>query len=110
MKRTRHLATSMHATGWRSPIGCLKLQVIFRKRATNYRVLLQKTTYKDKASYESSPLVIHSANLVGACICVMEKRREDKQSEPTHHENTCYSERKYICMCLYLGVEGEKGG
>ena len=26
-------------TGWRRPIGCLKLQVIFRKRATNYRAL-----------------------------------------------------------------------
>ena len=28
--------------GWRRPIGCLKLQVIFRKRATNYSALLQK--------------------------------------------------------------------
>ena len=42
-------------TGWRRPIGCLKMQVIFRKRATNYRALLRKMTYKDKASYESSP-------------------------------------------------------
>jgi len=42
-------------TGWRRPIGCLKLQVIFRKRATNYRALLRKITYKDKASYGSSP-------------------------------------------------------
>jgi len=42
-------------TGWRRPIGCLKLQVIFRKRATNYRALLQKMTYKDKASYDSTP-------------------------------------------------------
>ena len=32
------------------PIGCLRLQVIFRKRATNYRALLRKMTYKDKAS------------------------------------------------------------
>ena len=42
-------------TGWRRPIGCLKLQVIFRKRATEYRALLRKMTYKDKASYDSSP-------------------------------------------------------
>ena len=42
-------------TGWRRPIGCLKLQVIFRKRATNYRALLRKITYKDKASYDSTP-------------------------------------------------------
>ena len=42
-------------TGWRRPIGCLKLQVIFRKRATNHRALLRKMTYKDKASYDSLP-------------------------------------------------------
>jgi len=42
-------------TGWRRPIWCLKLQVIFHKRATNYRALLQKMTYKDKASYGSLP-------------------------------------------------------
>ena len=43
------------ATGWRRPIECLKLQVIFRKRATNYRALFRKTTYKDMASYGSLP-------------------------------------------------------
>jgi len=42
-------------TGRRIPIGCLKLQIIVRKRATNYRAPLQKMTYKDKASYGSSP-------------------------------------------------------
>ena len=30
------------------PVGCLKLQVIFRKRATNYRALLREMTYIDK--------------------------------------------------------------
>ena len=43
------------ATGWRRLIGCLKLQVIIRKRATNYRALLRKMTYEDKASYDSTP-------------------------------------------------------
>jgi len=38
-------------TEWRRLIRCLKLQVFFRKRATNYRVLLWKMTFKDKASY-----------------------------------------------------------
>jgi len=33
-------------TGWRRLIGRLKLQVIFRKRATNYRALLQKYPVK----------------------------------------------------------------
>jgi len=41
--------------GWRRPIGGLKLQVIFHKRATNYRALLRTMTYKDKASYGSLP-------------------------------------------------------
>jgi len=41
-------------TGWQRCIGCLKLQVIFRKRATNYRVRLRKMTYKDQASYDST--------------------------------------------------------
>ena len=45
-------------TGWQRPIGCLKLQVIFRKRTTNYRALLQKMTYEYKPSYASSPLCI----------------------------------------------------
>jgi len=48
-------------TGWRSLIGCLQLQVILHKRATNYRALLHKMTYEDKASYDSTPLcrVLH---------------------------------------------------
>ena len=33
-----------------------KLQVIFRKRAINYRALLRKMSYDDKASYGSTPL------------------------------------------------------
>ena len=42
-------------TGWRRPVGCLKMQVIFRKRATNYRSLLREMTYKDESSYGSLP-------------------------------------------------------
>ena len=36
------------ATGWRRCIGCCMLQVSFRKRATNYRALLQKITFQDR--------------------------------------------------------------
>jgi len=43
------------ATGWRRLIGSRKLQIIFHKRATKYRSLLRKMTYKDKGSCESSP-------------------------------------------------------
>ena len=50
-------------TGWQRPIGCLKLQVIFRKRATDYRALLRKMTCKHKASYGSSPPCITSSSI-----------------------------------------------
>jgi len=43
------------STCWRRCIECLKLQVSFRKRATNYRALFCKITCKDKASPASSP-------------------------------------------------------
>jgi len=49
----QHSATP--STGWRRPIGCLKLQVIFRKRATMYRALSRKITSRDKASCDSTP-------------------------------------------------------
>jgi len=45
-------------TGWRKLIACLKLQVIFCQKTTNYRALLQKMTYEYKPSYASSPLCI----------------------------------------------------
>jgi len=46
----------MHViTGWPRPIACLKLQVILRKRATNFRALLRKMTYEDKGSHDSTP-------------------------------------------------------
>jgi len=52
---TSHVTPANSTTGWRRLIGCLKLQVISRKRATNCRALLHKMTYEDKASYGSSP-------------------------------------------------------
>jgi len=56
-------------TGWRRLIGSPKLQIIFHTRATKYRSLLQKMTYKDKGSYESSPpcrsLTIYSCLSIG---------------------------------------------
>jgi len=39
----------MLAAGWRRVIGCLKLQVDFCKRANDYRALLRKMSYEDKA-------------------------------------------------------------
>ena len=50
-----HLKSRIYDTGWQICTGCLKLQVSFRERATNYKALLRKMTNKDKASYGSSP-------------------------------------------------------
>jgi len=47
--------STMHSTGWRRLIRCLKSQVIFRKRANNYRAFLRKMTYENKAFYDSTP-------------------------------------------------------
>ena len=44
-----HVGKGDCGTGWRRPPGCLKLQVIFRKRATNYRALLREMIFRDKA-------------------------------------------------------------
>ena len=55
-----HVCMRMCDTGWRRLIGSPKLQIIFHKRATKYRSLLRKMTYKDKGSYESSPPCTHT--------------------------------------------------
>jgi len=52
-----------HNTGWRRLLGSPKSQIIFHKRATKYKSLLRKMTYKDKGSYESSPSCISSRTL-----------------------------------------------
>jgi len=57
------------ATGWRRLIGCLKLQVIFRTRATNYWALLWNMTFKDTASYESGhPRSIMLSPSLSLCV------------------------------------------
>ena len=66
----QHTATLQHTTGWRRLIGSPKLHIIFHKRATKYRSLLRKMTYKDKGSCESSPpCTTHCNTLLNAEIC-----------------------------------------
>jgi len=58
--------------GRRRCVGCFKLQVCFRQRAINYRALLRKTNYKDKASYGSSPpcrIFWDSSDTCNVCVC-----------------------------------------
>jgi len=77
------------STGWRRPTGCHKLQVIFGKRANNYRALLWKMTYKERlpvtlrhpvvehthciyitALYLYNYMSIHFGILVNISLCV----------------------------------------
>jgi len=84
---------SFGGTGWRRLIGSPELQIIFHKRATKYRSLLWKMTYKDKGSYESSPPCtnlsshfqwdIHRHSLASAswhpqCLDLSSKRAQQK--------------------------------
>jgi len=59
-------------TEWRRPIGCLKLQLIFRKRAPNYRALLRKMTCKEDDSTPpymcASCLDVHVMQYI-VCVC-----------------------------------------
>ena len=59
-KNNLHILQHITCTGWRRPIGSPKLQIIFHKRATKYRSLLRKMTYKIKGFYDSSPPCIKS--------------------------------------------------
>jgi len=102
-------------SGWRRPIGRLKLQVIFRKRASNYRALLRKMTYKVMASYGSSPpcmsvlclwimcdmgLRNHMCCLgMFACVCM---RVCEKESDLSHTPRDMQMGRE---RCLCLGCE-----
>jgi len=62
-----------------------QLQVIFHKRATNYRALLWKMTYEENSSYGSSPPCTHVSNDINKHMC---KR------------NTCTNAH----MCKYRGL------
>jgi len=67
-------------TGWRRPIGCLKLQVIFCKRSTNYTALLRRIPYEDKAPHDPTYGIVYSRMYMRGC------------------ENV-YSRTLYICAC-----------
>ena len=95
----RGICICVYITGWRRPIGCLKLQAIFRKIATNYRALLRRMTSKDKASYGSStPCTIHRAR-----DCPMYYTRtyvRDKVYTRTYIRDIVYT-RTYIRDIVY---------
>jgi len=64
------------STGWQRPIGCLEMQISFRKRAIDDRALLRKMTCIDQASCGSL------APCSGCC-------------------GVCSIQMKYTYVCLY---------
>jgi len=108
-------------TGWRRLIGSPKSQIIFHKRATKYRSLLRKMTYKDKGSYESSsPCIYHTNGWLMVCwlfpLSVGEfwhvhsnavYERDAGYNRQFVHKHGLYS-RTQVClskyMCMLVGV------
>ena len=82
-------------TEWRRPIGCLKMQVIFGKRATNCRTLLRKMTYKDQASCGSAPRckvpVCSYQHKTGLCSCEDRVVKSRCRQRVLRHVTTCYN-------------------
>jgi len=98
-----HSTTRICVTGWRRPIGCLKLQVIFRERAANYRALLRKITYKDKASYGSSlPCTTQCARYVtGSYVaCLVHLGGHDLSVCGMTHAYVAWLMGIWHCTCL----------
>jgi len=60
----KSLLARWFATGWRRPIGCLKLQVIFHKRATNYRALFWNVSKSQLARWLATMIHIHTCWIV----------------------------------------------
>ena len=91
-------------TGRRRLIGCLKLNVILRKRVTNYRALLQKMTYEAKASYASTPpciryrnrkvqplSILRASKSLPAAKCIFSKKEND---------GVCGCCMWFVCVCV----------
>jgi len=97
-----------HPTGWRRCIGCLKLHVSFRKRATSCRALLQKMTYEDKVSYASLPPCTFHHPKPDDLTAHEECKRTHRDSRATHthdhlHKHTCKNGAKvHMCTNTYI--------
>jgi len=96
-------------TGWRRLIGCHQSQVIFRKRAINYRALLRKMIYTDEASYDSTP-PCNMHNLIRFILkpnTFGESFNLILQSQSNVYIHTCLFRRVYtVYTCLFWVYTG----
>jgi len=108
---------AIQSSGWWRPIGCLISWITFRKLATNRGALLRKMTYKDKASYDSTPACrVHE--ILSECACDSELTWHSQQmwmrftanihAKPSlrdiHGKCGCDSERLYKRFWAYVTV------
>ena len=100
--------------GWRRLIGSPNLQISFHKRATKYRSLLRKMTYKDKGSYDSSPtcmlyimyVILRLCCIITSCICC-KTRLIDTHTSVTHTQSCLWVSLKThteVCLIQVYGV------
>jgi len=76
------------------------LQIIFHKRATEYRSLLRKMTYKDKGSYECSPPCTSSF-----CSSTLTLLHPATHCNTLHHTAThCNTLQHTATHCNYIQV------
>ena len=91
-------SAKMLCTGWRRPIECLKLQVIFRKRATHHRALLRKTTYENKAPCDSTP----PCTCICRYICTGVYVHVHTCMHVPRGRHTCTYVCVYMYICMYM--------
>jgi len=96
-------------TGWWRLMGSPKLQIIFHTRATKYRALLLKMTYKDKGSYESSPPCAHVHWRMVIYTSFQDSRFEYMYVYSIHNLNslcTWFLSLMIldICTCMYMCI------
>jgi len=96
----------------RGLIGSPKLQIIFHKRATKYRSLLRKMTFKDKGSYESWPpctarCVLCARTNVKTVLMFVRGVSVSVMSLFQHHTHTCDMSlpRTYSLSLTYTPLE-----
>ena len=89
-------------TGWRRPIGCLLLQVMFLKRAINSRALLRKMTYKDKASYGSSPPCTRITHIQRVWQNMLQNNTETRSVAVYVHKYVRTQTHKHIHTHMYV--------
>jgi len=79
-------------TGKLRCIGCLKLQVSFRKIATNYRALWRKIAYVDKASRATLP----------PCIAGVVGEEDEEEESGWRCIDICSCVHTYIHVITYI--------